>query len=235
MKRDWVVWLGCFLLFGMGALWARVPISNNFFVVENVHDLFEILGAIATVAAVLLAAAGINAWRSQLQATSDHELARRLLVSLYKYREAVRSIRHPMIMSSETSPGENEKRSDDSDIDRFQGLCKAYDRRFKAAGEIRILLLSEILEADVAWGEKLKNTILPLVKLEFELNTYIQTHLRVINPSAVSDMRIAHAEILKKRRDIMYDDLSVEGDEFTQEFNKKLELSEKYLKDKFIR
>jgi hypothetical protein len=235
MRRDWVVWLLCFLLFGCGVVWAQIPIKSSFFIIDNVHDLFEILGALATIIAVCVAASGINAWRWQLRATSDHDLARKILVSIYKYREAIKRIRHPMIMASETSADDNEKRSENPDIERFQGMCKAYDRRFKAAGEIRVLLLSELLEADVVWGEKLRAIVSQLIKLELELSTFVRSYLMIINPSEANDMRKAHAELQKKRRDILYDDLSVEGDEFTQDFNRRLALSEQYLKDKLIR
>ncbi|MBV7523406.1 hypothetical protein KW834_03165 [Pseudomonas sp. PDM29] len=235
MRRDWVVWLICFLLFGSGVVWAQIPIPSNFFIINDVHDLFEIIGALATIVAVCVAAAGINAWRWQLRATSDHDLARKLLISIYKYREVIKRIRHPMIMIFETSADDNEKRSEKPDVERFQGLCKAYSRRFKAAEEIRVLLLSELLEADVVWGERLRTIVSHLIKLELELGEYLRSHLMVINPSEADDMREAHVELQKKRRDILYDDLSVDGDEFTQDFNRHLALSERYLKDKFIR
>jgi len=86
MGKDWVVWLGCISLFGAGAIWGAVPIGTEFFTVENIHDLAEIVGALATAIAVCLAAAGINAWRIQTVATSDHELARRAAVILERYK-----------------------------------------------------------------------------------------------------------------------------------------------------
>lgn len=88
MKRDWVVWTCCICLFAAGTIWGMVPISTDFFVVRDIHDLAEIIGAIATVIAVLLATAGINAWREQAVATSDHELARRVAVTLQRYKFA---------------------------------------------------------------------------------------------------------------------------------------------------
>lgn len=86
MKKDWLVWVGCFLLFSVGAIWGGVPISTNFFKVDNVHDLLEIASSIATVLAVCLAAAGYNAWKSQMVATSDHELSRRVALTMLRYK-----------------------------------------------------------------------------------------------------------------------------------------------------
>ena len=71
-----MVWLGCFLLFAIGTIWGAVPIGTTFFKVADIHDLSDIIGSIATALAVCLAAAGYNAWKSQLVAASDHELSR---------------------------------------------------------------------------------------------------------------------------------------------------------------
>jgi hypothetical protein len=89
MTRDWVVWLGCFLLFGCGAVWAQIPIKTDFFVVDNIHDLFEILGALATIVAVCVAAASINSWKHQVNAVADLELARDFVISLQRYKDCI--------------------------------------------------------------------------------------------------------------------------------------------------
>jgi len=92
MSRDWVVWLCSFLLFACGVVWAVVPIPSEFFVVSNVHDLFEILGSLATVVAVCVAAANINSWKHQVNAAADLELARKLVSSLHGYRTRMQSM-----------------------------------------------------------------------------------------------------------------------------------------------
>lgn len=89
MRKDWVVWVGCISLFATGVVWGGVPIGTNFFKVDNVHDLFEIAGAGATAIAVCIAAAGLNAWKLQILAASDHDLARRAAVALHSYQAAV--------------------------------------------------------------------------------------------------------------------------------------------------
>jgi len=86
LKKDWVVWLGCVSLFCAGVVWGAIPRGKEFFDVKNLHDLAEIFGSLATVAALLLAVVGYNAWKKQLVATSDHELAKRASLSLRKYR-----------------------------------------------------------------------------------------------------------------------------------------------------
>lgn len=92
MIGDKVVWTGCGLLFVSGAVWGANLKAEGFFVVANLHDLFDIFGATATVAAVVLAVIGFNRWKVEVGAASDHELARRLSVALLKYRLELESL-----------------------------------------------------------------------------------------------------------------------------------------------
>lgn len=89
MKKDWVIWVGCASLFVTGVIWGGVPIPTDFFKVKDIHDLFEIASSGATVIAVCLAAAGFNAWKLQILATSDHDLAKRAAIALHAYQAAV--------------------------------------------------------------------------------------------------------------------------------------------------
>lgn len=86
MKKDWVVWLGCVSLFSAGVVWGAIPKGADFFEIKNFHDLAEIIGSLATAAALFFAVAGYSAWKKQLVATSDHELAKRASLSFRKYR-----------------------------------------------------------------------------------------------------------------------------------------------------
>ncbi|MCS4312962.1 hypothetical protein M2397_003265 [Pseudomonas sp. BIGb0381] len=91
MRKDWVVWCGCALLFGAGAIWGGISLDIQFLKVANIHDLFEIFSSAATIAAVFVAFAGVNAWRQQLGAESDHALAQRVAVASLKYKEVSKS------------------------------------------------------------------------------------------------------------------------------------------------
>lgn len=86
MKKDWVVWLGCFSLFGAGVVWGAIPRGTEFFDVKNFHDLAEIIGSLATAAALLFAVTEFSAWKKQAVETSDHDLAKRASLSFRKYR-----------------------------------------------------------------------------------------------------------------------------------------------------
>lgn len=86
LKKDWVVWLGCVSLFGAGVVWGAIPRGADFFDVKNFHDLAEIIGSLATAAALLFAVVGFSAWKKQTVETLDHDLAKRTSLSFRKYR-----------------------------------------------------------------------------------------------------------------------------------------------------
>ncbi|MCQ9423429.1 hypothetical protein NRB16_07830 [Pseudomonas sp. LJDD11] len=65
MKRDWVIWGGCVALFGAGVIWGKISGGPDFFKVANIHDLFEILGATATVIAASVAVSALSGWKGQ--------------------------------------------------------------------------------------------------------------------------------------------------------------------------
>lgn len=87
MKKDWVIWSGCFGIFCAGVVWAKLPMVGEFFVINGIHDLAETLGGFASVATLVAAVYGLTAWKEQLRASHNHELARKALLEVSKFRE----------------------------------------------------------------------------------------------------------------------------------------------------
>lgn len=89
MKRDWIVLCVCLLLFGAGVVsglgWVSTWMKTDFFKVANIHDFVEIASSLATVAAVFVA---LTAWKKQLRAQADHDLARRIMVCFERFKKA---------------------------------------------------------------------------------------------------------------------------------------------------
>jgi hypothetical protein len=171
MRTDWVVWIGCVSLFVTGVIWGRVPIPIDFFKVEDVHDLFEIAGAGATVLAVCLAAAGLNAWKLQILATSDHDLARRASIALHTYLAAV--IRACQVaeflevrVASEIGKGGIKPH-------QIDGIRRELERLESAIESLKALSL----ECKIVWGEgvflKFKSVLLPGEKYSVCIEGYL--------------------------------------------------------------
>jgi GNAT superfamily N-acetyltransferase len=230
MRRDLVVWLGSFLLFGCGALWAQMWGATDFFKVDSIHDLFDIGGVLVTAVAVIVAIRGVGEWRNQGIATADHDLARRLLIELYRYREAIGHVRNPMILGYEgKKEGENYVVYEKVDM-----VARAYGERFEKLGEVKSKLLANILESEAVWNGEVKSLCLALFRLERELFIHVRAYLITIDPKQPVDMRQAYIKIMAKQRDILYED-ACDDDEYLADINKAFSVVELSLRPKLLR
>lgn len=83
MKKDWVIWTGCVLLFLTGVVWGMIPDKSGFFIVDNVHDLFEIFGAIATAIAAAVGVIALTNWQSQFRHAEKFKALKELKDAAY--------------------------------------------------------------------------------------------------------------------------------------------------------
>lgn|GEM_PF-1009388 len=146
VHRDKVIWLVCILLFASGALWGANIRVDNFFVVSSIHDFIEILGSLATILAVLLAMIGLNRWKVEVGAASDHELARRIAVSAQKYRIELTSL----WQFADSASKQNE--SESWMIDQNSYSLGIYEHVLVKMKEARADLEAVVLEAHAIWG-----------------------------------------------------------------------------------
>jgi hypothetical protein len=130
------------------------------------------------------------------------------------------------------SPSENEAKIMSQEQIRFYGTSKAYRARWDKVKIERTSLYADLLEAEAIWGNELMNLFKKVFDLEHELFTRIRHYIELINPDADVASKEAIRNIDKKKRDIMYDNLSEEPDEYKQELISAIEDIEKYLKPK---
>lgn len=74
--RDKIVWFGCALLFATGVVAGKFSGPADFFVVQNVHDLFEIAGAGATFVAAIVAVRALGDWRNEFLFSEKYKAIR---------------------------------------------------------------------------------------------------------------------------------------------------------------
>ena len=195
-----------------------------------VKDL--ILSGVAITGAIV-AIKGLSTWKRQLKGQSEYELSRRILVALFKYRDAINGVRHPVMWDFEIpNPPEEESKDMSREHIRFYGTSKAYQARWDKVQAERTNLYADLLEGEAIWGGELKKLFKVLFNLEHELLTSVRRYIDLINPDKEEASKEAIRNIEKKRRDIMYDDLSEEGDEYRKDFQLGVEEIEKYLKPK---
>lgn len=130
------------------------------------------------------------------------------------------------------NPPEEESKDMSREHIRFYGTSKAYQARWDKVQAERTNLYADLLEGEAIWGGELKKLFKVLFNLEHELLTSVRRYIDLINPDKEEASKEAIRNIEKKRRDIMYDDLSEEGDEYRKDFQLGVEEIEKYLKPK---
>jgi hypothetical protein len=199
---------------------------------EFLSGLNTIILTAAAVAGAITAVRGLNTWKKQLKWQSDHELARKILILLFKHRDAIASVRHPAIWNTESAAAmEGKDEPTDRDQKRFAETAAVYEKRWAKIVEVRAELYPALIEGDVVWGSDLHELVKPVFDLELELMMVIQTFLRASNPNASSAARKAADQGLKKKRDILYDDFT-ETDVFKSDYGKALAPLEEYLRGK---
>jgi len=209
-------------------------------VIETMAQMLNILKDFILSGSALVGAyvavKGLNTWQRQLKGQVDHELARRLLVTLFKYRDALSGVRHPALFAYEMpTPPQNEGRHYSQEEIRYYGTSKAYQTRWDKVQAERTKLYADLLEAEALWGEELKKLFSKLYGLEHELFITVRQYLDLMNPETPTATKDAVEKIRRNKRDILYDDLSEEPDEFKKDIKNAMEQIESYLKPKLMR
>lgn len=171
-------WLLCLGLFGAGIIWSRLLFPSDFYKVANIHDLFEILGAVATVVAASFAVYGIGLWRKQIRATSDHELARRVAISVELYKEEVKRIWG----SAEFSATQLKTKEDYKHEKVRRAVKQTFDIRIERAICLRSDLKALLVECNAIWGKSFGNELRAVFGVEQQCLNCATNFLRVINP-----------------------------------------------------
>lgn len=159
---------------------------------------------------------GLGAWRSQLRGQSEYTLAKRILMLLQKYRDALRATRHPWM--EYTLPEDAECQDLSREQRQYRGLQQAYEDRWGRVKDVRAELYPELLEARVLWGDTIDETLRPVFQLERDLLFAIRDELKVLNPdvSPYEKEDLETADSRRARRARLYDGLD-EDDEFSKQ------------------
>ncbi len=199
-------------------------------------DVFSIVGTVMGAIGIGFAAyvgiVGLQTWKRQLRGTSHHELARKALIELYKYRESVERARSPAMMGSEM-----ELRLEDEVALSFREKaylrkCSGYQKRFDTMTAARAPIHATLLESEALWGGELGELFKPLFTMQNEFFLYVEYWLMASDPREDEDYRRTYSDIIKGQPKIVFDKLDKEGDEFRQRFNVYVSEIEQYLKPK---
>lgn len=148
---------------------------------EYVTLLKDIVTALAAIIAAVVAIAGLKTWRRQLKGNTQYDLARRLLKSAYKLRDAIALVRNPFQSATEISHALKEAGSDVQFGDERYDLLSAqavYQRRWKAVQAALTDLQIDSLEGEALWGEECRIKVTLLYRLVADLHSNLQMYLR---------------------------------------------------------
>ncbi|MCP4493087.1 MAG: hypothetical protein GY820_38185 [Gammaproteobacteria bacterium] len=198
--------------------------------------ILDILMLITASMGVSVAYMGLLNWKEQTKGKADHDLARRILVDLYRYRAAIHNARNPFLHSNLIpSPSKEQAKFMSKKQITFYGKSGAYQDRLSEVIEERTAIQAELIEAEAVWGPELIELFVPIKKLEDDLYVSIHYHIELINPDIAEDEKEDLRAEYPNYKDILYENINGEPDEFKKDFMDSLAKVEEYLKPKLIR
>lgn len=163
---------------------------------------------------------GLRVWRKQLKGKTEYELARRMLLSVYKIRDAIKVVRNPFIPVGEIYEAKKEYQKEDiggTIANRENDNYAVYKSRWKSILEAFSSLDLDLLEAEVIFDDKLGEEYKKLKRLVLKLSMAIQECLRYQSKSSLNKNDIKRNE---QYEILMYDHSSEdEEDSYSQEIN----------------
>ncbi len=115
---------------------------------------------------------------------------------------------------------------------RYYGTSRAYQSRWEKVQDQRTTLYADLLEAEAIWGESINDLFKILFDLEHELFVEIRHYLQILDPQTEESHKSEIIKAAGKRRNIKYDSLSQQPDEFKSDMLTAIRNIEIYLKPK---
>jgi hypothetical protein len=182
-------------------------------ITEWISAAKEVIIGLSAVFATIFAYIGLNTWRKELKGKAEYQLAKDVLKSVYKVREAFKHVRHPAIFAYEYP---EEMRDYSGHLKRekdYEGTLYVYEKRWQKMDEAFRELEEHHLDAQVEWGSEFQNVIIKLRSCRAELLVTIQKMLdEKKNPQRV----MRDKESMEKAFSTLYDNGgNTEFDKFT--------------------
>lgn len=188
---------------------------------EIVSFLKDVVVVAAPATGAIVAVKGLSTWRRQLKGQSDYNLAKDVLINLYKYRDALFFVRHPLLTGAELQLPENvdEKELKYAEANYLRTVT-AYQNRWDKVVEVRSKLQANIVEIEALWNADLALHLKKIFAHEQDLMFNISCFLRVKNPSIYEEDKKFDREHLDSK--MLYDTLKDETDTFRAAFKNTL-------------
>lgn len=196
---------------------------------EYITAIKDVILGLSVISAAIFAYLGLTTWRKELKGKSEYQLAKEVLKSTYKVRDAFMHVRSPAIYQYEYPEEMLDAQGYLKQEHDYAGSVHVYQKRW----EMMVRDFSELeehnLEAQVEWGAEFQNVIAKLRYCKAELQIAIQQMLeRKKNPRNIGLTSVgADAE---ERSVLYYHGADSKHDKFTSEINEAINEFEKWLR-----
>ena len=207
---------------------------------DGYNNFSSVIASLAAIAAVYIGWMGLNTWKSQIKWQNDHDLARRLLVEIYRFRDAVADARNPFIWAHEMREEGKETTSGPRIADEHHaGRTRAHQRRFNEIGVSGPQIYALLLEAEAVWGQDMSKLWKVVNRLKNELMSETERYLESSHPSNKEADETAYygtKEAKLAARLVVFSNSGTDGkNEFFDRFASAIASVEDYLRTKLGR
>ncbi len=155
--------------------------------------------------ALVIAYKGLQTWRLQLKSTADTELARRILIQLYKVQNEVAHLRRPL---RETFLPNGINRLDIDAVNK--AWAEQYDTEWQSLQKELAELHVACIEAQAVWDKDFPQKLVPLKQCIGELRLHISENIKMqLKPVYTSHLN-------SEEMDMVLYGLGKDGDSFAQ-------------------
>jgi hypothetical protein len=138
----------------------------------------DIIISIAATVGAVVAVMGLKTWRKELRGKTEYDLARNLLRTTYKVRDAIQIVRNPFMSAGEYTPKQEQQDIKTSDDKSDGGLAYAYQKRWEYVSKGLVELDVYTLEAEAIWGSPILEKVKALRHCVSVLHTHLNSYLR---------------------------------------------------------
>lgn len=176
----------------------------------------DIVVALAAIIGGFVGIRGLATWRHQLSGNTEYRLARDILTCVYDIRDTIDAIRNPLVSYPNEPDLPKEKLETLATRQReWHALAQAYERRWRPLQAIVARLETNLIEAEVVWGNRTVDKACKLSSLISDLHWAIHLYLEAKNP--IERDEAAADPFDAKQRSILYGGRKI--DEFKDQVN----------------
>src|SRR5262249_55928437 len=187
----------------------------------------DIAVALASITGGFVGIRGLATWQGQLSGNREYRLAKDIFTGVYDIRDTINNIRKPLV-NYQYGPDLPKEKLDTlaSQQREWHALAQAYERRWRPLQAIVARLETNLIEAEVVWGNQTLDKACILSSLISDLHWAIHSYLEARKPLERDE---TVAELFdEKQRLILYG--GRKQDEFKDQVNQAVRAIEERLK-----